>query len=336
MKTILFVVLLFGSFYSFSAYNSQTEYTDTSKIELVTKVDNEFILDYLFIDSGTYVQLYEVKKDYFLKIISENDVSTVYPLRFQAKKLYRDVHGNVYVLTDDKAYEIECSTFVMINKQYTLQEFKDQIECLITQTPDYSIKFNLKQLPPEYDLMVYLSNGESRKMIDIDNQATSNIIPFYKASERQKYDYFLSTTKDKSLHEANMDYYSRNHKQKQIHLMKITTVAEDSLVYIFDLWNSKLFTYYLNSFTATEQKLDLKENHEYEVYHDEFSGGYYLIDTEKGVLTVHSVNKETGAFQKPIIVHGMQYEKDIKINNGYVYFLKLNDAGYNKLYRFQL
>ena len=98
------------------------------------------------------------------------------------------------------------------------------------------------------------------------------------------------------------------------------TFNVDSLLYTFDLVNRKLICYNLQSNTVKDILFQMKKVKNPQVVFDVVSKKFYQPVFEFGRLIMYQINPTTGAVTEVLIVKGFQFEKRVKINNGFVYF----------------
>jgi hypothetical protein len=331
---------------------------DSNENPQITKIageQNEDILDYIFLDHNRYIQLTKIKKTYFLKVPEDNNVVKVYPLDIVPKSLYKDVAGKIYVLTKEKAFQIAIYPTLEFKVFYTVAQFENNISKLIVSTNSYTISNYLDRKSNAYGLIQTNVSDGTTKILTYQSPSASNqqIYNPEKVGKRKDYN---SVNRNRSYYEPNLTFIKTGKMTRQtrsgsyststynppkaanieLYNSKNVYFSIDSLLYTFDLMNNKMNIY--NIFSSTLKVLDYKPQHgdQSEFIFDKTTNNVFQSVIVKGVLTIYKIDLKTGNSEQFAQMNIIGFEKNIKINNGEIYFTKTTESGFNKLYRVSL
>lgn len=74
----------------------------------------------------------------------------------------------------------------------------------------------------------------------------------------------------------------------------------------------------------------------FEVLFDEVNEEIYCYDKTAPTVELYKINSDNGILERSILLEEVRFPKQISIFNGWLYFVKINDAKFNKLYRVKI
>ncbi|MBI1837311.1 MAG: hypothetical protein HYR91_08610 [Flavobacteriia bacterium] len=331
---IAIVILTF----SFSIKSTRFKQNTFQAIEIdsvvkIAGIQNEFIIDYQFLENNVYVEISKIKKNYYLKTVDANNTAESHLLDIKPTDLVKDVSGNVYVLTKDKAYQLKINPFVDFDCFYTMEHFNKFIANTIQIKPDYVLTQNIDKNTKEYSVLLNKKDSETQKIVTINylNSISYNAYEQKTRGSKEIYKHaagYRRYFKD----QYSWSYDRRNVNLRTSPLINISSYSQDSLIYTFDLLNKVLIT--TNIVTGELKELNLALNHDDkpQVQFDEFTKEYFLTANEKGIFVVYKINLKDGTFTDKFTVKSHLFPEKIKINDGIVYFTSIGENGFSKLY----
>ncbi|GEM_PF-5577845 len=340
MKTIFFLILICCSQLVFGNKSSKVidrmnnfeiKYFQNSESDSLLQIggnENEQIIDYLFIDKNNFIQLSKKKKSFFLKIPEEDNTLMLYPLDIVPERLYKDISGNIYILTLEKVYQIKIHPTLEFTSFYTKEYFNQYISKIVVKTDNFIIAELINSENKIYSLSKINENETSKKIVEINyKDNVSNLLYVFPFNRKHKNPYLSPYN-----NEANY-LYNQPVNSYESSLINISSFHKsDSLIYTFDLLNKKIRITNLNTNNFNEIDIRLVDGKKPQITYDEMSYIFYLSVFEKGILAIYKINLEDGTLSSKLRLNNISFEENIKINNDSLYFTKRNDSGFNKLY----
>ncbi len=340
MKTLFFPLIFFvlSILYSFKneinqIYPTQTT-TEIDSIVKIAGVQNEFVIDYQFLENNLYLQISKIKKDYYLKTFDANNQIETHLLDIKPTSLFKDASGKIYILTKNKAFHLKLNPFIELDSYYTLDYFDKFIANAIQVKQDYILTQSIDKTTKEYSVFINKKDSPIQKMLNIN---------YLNAISYNAYEQKTRGSKEIYKHAAGYKRYYLDLKNTQVFnnynvnlrtspSINIASYTLDSLIYTFDLLNNKLITTNIHSTIQTEYNLELFHENKPQIQLDEFTKEFFISTYEKGSFVVYKVNLNDGTLNEKFILKTHLYPDNIKINDGVIYFTSISEMGFSKLY----
>lgn len=316
----------------------------SKKYQLVYKERNEFIIDYFPMPKSKLLLLTKIGKNRFLKLLDENDsLEQKISLSINPTELFLDALGNFHVLTKDSVYQIWLtdSEFKLM-KPYPYLEFQKNISNMIAVESDNIFYKNMTKHNQSFVIDVF-NKTNGRKMV----YNSFDEIKFKSAVEHYNeivYTYH-SVTPDYlniiklGLWDGNISKLGETSGLLQKIVWYKNIIARPINVYAYGMLNGivvvdgfkkelSVINYQDFSTYSITTKFDCSGNFYYDYFFDEL-----YTYTKKGSISVNKIDVKTGELTSSVELSDILLPRNIKISNGWVYFLVLDESGYNRLFK---
>ncbi len=291
-------------------------------------------IDYIFIHDNILILNYDMYEKKYKILLLKNFKDTIIkenlPKSFRPKNLYIDCLENSHLICNDTAYQIKIDSLkISFPFKVDIEHFNKTILDCICEIDDYLIfKKNNNEYLHEY-YSISKTNGEYKNLITLDER--------YKEREFKKYISWLIKNR---LLNGNISARIRFEK---------TIMYNPSYFFISKIGNKIfLFNHESGFIEIYSEKLILikkipieyykNKNWKEEIIFDKETNKVYTTLSNDGKINLSEINLLNGKLCHNIIIPIM-FPYNIKINNGYLYFIHhdFNDENTkNKLYRMNL
>lgn len=353
MKTILLFFIGYSS--ALFAINP-IENGDSLTIEKIGGEVNEHIIDYTFNTKKECVQLSCLKKQYYIKILKNDNSVLTYPIDFLAKKIYQQPGGEIYLTDENQLFHVLFDPFQLVLVEKASDFLKKENDVIqrtdsttIVKFYDYKTKtYGLEYIKGENErkILVYTNQELTKEELYRPEQIGKRTPNYNQLQESKMYNplaptSYRSTIKNYSGYKNVSSFSSSFEKVSPVDyskklMQKITYFEQDSMIYSFNEMNLTMLTYNLKSDSVNSFQLDLNTDQDFTIIYDEIEDQFYATFFEKGSLIIDKISNEDGSVQQEVKVSGVTFEKNIKICGNELYYTRLNESGFAKLYRVKL
>lgn len=313
-----------------------------TKYNLLSDVENEFIIDYYPLPSGNVLLLARTGKKHYLKILKDgqekfNEIQLVH----KPERLFLDPFGNFHILTKDSTCQIWLTdNEFKLMKTYPYSEFQKNILNMIAVDSNNVFYKNITKHNQLFVIDVFnKANGQKIVYNSFDEIGFKNASGYYNEIIAT---YYATVPENENLIELNVwggELIELAQNWKMIQLIgwftkiisrPINVCAFGMLdnLLVLDGFKKELLLINYNDFSIKSviPTFDFSGH----FYHDYFFDEVYTY-TKKGSITVNKIDINTGKLTDAIELSDILLPRNIKVSNGWVYFLVLDESGYNKL-----
>jgi ACT domain-containing protein len=325
---------------------------NSDKVEKIHKRSGA-IIDFGFYNENILL-LYKQRSTLKLQLLDEHDkVLSEKKLKFKHGQLIKDCMGNTHLLTKDSICQIVVDSNRLLFYRFGIKQYEDYLQPCVAMTTQKSF---FKQITTKHN------QGILYFTIDKISQEKTQLINIYdKLAEqyaRSHYysiiAYYYSVTSEVSnaialgMWSGNLIELAVNHDLVQMIGFYINFAAkpifaplhqvQDS-VYLFNYFQDSLLVY--DKHAQLTRSLQMNHHHEKgfvkELIVDEERENIYAKFNIQGLSYLKRVDVNTGLFVETYKLEQNIYPENIKIKNGYVYYIhkEINDT-YTRLYRQKL
>ncbi len=322
---------------------------DGKRIKEVSAEENDNILDYYSLGKNTFLVLKKKLRDYQLTIEGVDTVYKTYPINdIKPKSLFLDVFGNFHLVCTDSIRQIYIADTLQIITVIDEKTFKNKLFPLIITNDSLVVRFDFSNHNKKY-LLSKLQGAESKVALKIFSELEENvarhnyseIIALYHATAPFVQNIILhdswngdvlSLAINDDLIELVSEY--KNLRAKEI---KVETFAIKNSLLTFDFLNDSLTVQNINGDRLHQTKLTVSnKGFTKEVVLDRDQNIFYAYSLNSGIVTLDKLNLQTGTTTESYELKGVTYPKNLKVIDGWAYFINLNKNGFHKLYRIEL
>ncbi|MBS1651130.1 MAG: carboxypeptidase-like regulatory domain-containing protein [Bacteroidetes bacterium] len=312
--------------------NLLNEIIVSTKTEITNPLSN--IIDYGFIENKIVLLNYK-KLPYKSEVIVLNellDTLAISKLNFEPQSLFKDCFKNINIFSKDSSYQIAYqNNHIYIYKPYFIQEYKKLIGNCITSTNNaiYFIKKFGEILISNTNFHPFLSKNSSLSYFYIDKHNKKKISLFDvedKKHTRERKD-------DNDMQKKIGGVYSNPNVvfRETVLLDEVFAplfLINDS-IFVFDFINNEI-NIFRNNTIISQFEIDFHKTKTWkrEIQLDEIQHKFYskYIDDDK-IIYKH-IHYNNGLVEKSYIMPSL-FCIDIKIMNGYAYYLMKNKNSFN-------
>ncbi|MEN8957096.1 MAG: carboxypeptidase-like regulatory domain-containing protein, partial [Flavobacteriales bacterium] len=324
-----------------------TEFTVTSKrIRKISGEKDEYILDYLVQLDGNMVVLKKYKRDYYLSL---EGIDTVYLQKKidypSPKKLMEDCYGNIQLICKDSVRQYWIDKNIQCLYTYSHKAFEDFLEPLIYCDESSVIAKNFVN----HNKRFLLSLKEKGKPLTVvyetwDKEAEKVAAGWY--NQIIAHYHFTCGSQNiitDGMWDGNVISLQTDGKSNQFiswylkvkaRELNIQSFSDSKGLVVFDLQKDSIVTVskkgkLINSVTTDIKKINLSTK----ITQDKLLNKYYSYQADKSWLYLYEINPKTGKTNQVLKLKEVTFVKNVKVHNGWVYFVRAKKNGFQKLYR---
>ena len=318
----------------------------TNGIKRIIGSKNEHIIDYQPLPEDHFYTLKSIGRSYFLCLENLTQLITQKEINFKPESLYRDFLGNIHILSKDSVYQIFLDGELKLLHAYPKQYFESFLKPVVATSKNGIFSEAFTSFNQQYDLFHKNAQKDFETILHLKDSVGEfiaretyyRIISAYNKSETIMTNLIMNgvwdgdiaklcsavtapliglyKTRSRPLNISSTD------RGKQV----LTFDFLNHLIYHIDKDNSKYSSIEMSSF---ENYNKLKLLPDYEV------SKYYLSYEIKGICHIYEIDPDTGIIEEKKEVKGASFLRNMKINNGVLYFLNpVND--FQKLFQTKL
>ncbi|MBE9466697.1 MAG: hypothetical protein IMY72_00050, partial [Bacteroidetes bacterium] len=330
----------------------------SNKIEKILGQKPFYIIDYELYNDNILLLALKNAKSSKKELILMNyigDVICQRKVNKSSKKLFKDCTGNIQLLTNDSAFQINFTPSpknIQLLYPITLKKFETiLLPCLAVDSNKYFFYDNFY-------------NKQGVVYYDIDNQAKKKKVITYIISKEklnhlknennylfEKYGYTqneMISIKGKSLIAKSKNMAMTRHKEsnisydKEIFFTPINSFFSiiKNQVAIFNFVDSQIEFYNFHDSLINNIKIEFNKypNWQKKIFIDGVTNKAYTHYRKNGISTISEIDINTACLISTIKIPNFQFVEKIKIRNGYIYFLYKNNLlmEYKKLYKMMM
>ena len=309
---------------------------------------NENILDYLINPiENSIIILKSIEEKYYISYKNDS-VSWDFELRCVPISLNLDCLGNSFLHSKDSAYQFHISK--QLNFQYisviSSSDYRVFIEYLISKTSKnvYFARTSLdrqkftviSQEKNNYTEIIYAETNESTYTIS-KNQFNEIVSLYYSSTEdsenlilKGKWDGNYSTLCTNSDLKKMINHYKLFFTEAKASCFGLGMIDHLSII---NFNNDQIIKIKYGSHLIKVIPIDTKKLKNKIILHDYFYDEIYILATDHRQLSLFKLNEKNGLTVKIGEFDGVYSPTKIKIYGDSYYYLKRNEAGFNKLYQ---
>ena len=345
--TLKHIFLLFENSNSIDEVVISAKYNHERQKKIAGKFD-ENIIDYIVNPtSNTLITIKSYKKEYFIDFKNDTIFKT-HKLTFKPTSIELDCVGNIHILTLDSAFQIYFTENFEIQFITTTSKkiYNSAISKLVSMNENVvyyqrnmfeNTRYVLTKQPKD-DLKTELYATSDESTYSIPKQKHIEIISEYYSTVEDSNNIIRLGTWD-----GDYSLLAINESiDEKISLCKNTFIKPVVSCYSFGMLeyictinlNQKILLKidYENEY-KTVLPIDIKNLKNIILSYDYFYDKVYIICSNGKTKMIFSLNEKTGNIQKTGDFEGIVFANHIKIYGDAFYYLKRNDAGFNKLYK---
>lgn len=305
-----------------------------SPVKKVISKDNLLILDFDFYGDSLLLLQKSPERGYFIEIKNESEEKGIrQKLPFRPKSIEYDCFGNIQILGKDSVFQLtfQENDFHLIDS-YSMDDYKKLIRpCVAENTQDYVFK----AIGEHGKSIIYsmyskdtLDKAKTYEILDLDGwkvaaQYYIEIITLYNSSVT-----YGDNIINNGIWDGDMKKLNESPKLNQMIIFydKILSKPLYSPVFnykddfiLFDHTNNRIK--YLNK--EGEMPIEYHDSRKWIdlILYDKWTHKFVTFFKNKGLFTAHEINLKEGKLEKGIILEENAYPENLKIKNGYMYYL---------------
>jgi len=299
-----------------------------SRIKKVSVKNNENILDYLDLGREMFLVLKKRKSKYYVSIEGVDTVYRDIPLKkWKPKSLFKDCLGNIHLLCKDSVRQLYLGEKLQSVSTISHLEFNQFLKTSIYMDDSVLISYSFANHNKKYRVF----STKKRKIRTI-----------YQAfdMEAEKVAHSLYDDNDPmNKGETRRERFERKSWYKQVigKEIYVKTYVNNKLLYTFDFFNKNLQINNVKGESLHKTKFYFNVKKEKgKVLLDKYKNVFYSYTTNNGIVSLEKMDVKSGEVTSKFTLKEHTFPKKVKVLNGWVYFIKINRAGFHKLYRVEI
>lgn len=309
---------------------------------------NENILDYIINPiANSITSIYSYKDQYYLGYFNDSVIKN-YPLTVHPESLFLDCSGNTFILTKDSAYQIYVSnqTEYVTIASMTLNIFNYTIKNLVYKTDknlyyekisDYNQRYIVsKQYDKSYQKYIYSTFDLTS--YNLSRKDFMDLLYLYHTSVEEneniirlgKWDGDLTQLAINKEIDIQLAHYKNTFAKAHVESYAFGMINH---LCIINLNQNQLIKINYESDFKTITPIDVRALKNIKILYDYYFDKLYILASCQGSKTVFQLNEKSGILTKLGNFEGIYAPTNIKVYGNTIYYLKRNDAGFNKLYK---
>jgi hypothetical protein len=306
------------------------------KVQVVNEDSKQWILDYELIGEKEILLLLMEKNKRYLQLIDEHDNKVVAKTKVDSKyrRFYRDCFGNIYLLSDDNAFQIFLvdEELILLYEQ-SMQDFSGLIEKVVLTVPNYfftkevsardknvvyyQIDTAARQASVFYNVIDEIGKELQKEQIELFREAGGDLTMSVSASSKSS----IAKSENRPEQVARMGYLLNEHILSQEPYVPLMRVSNN--LYLFDHISDKVLTYHLNGALIKEHPIDYHNNKDWmkNIFSDEEKQRCFTVFSKNGRMTLKEFGPEMESFSRSIVLEKHLYPSKISVRGDKIYYL---------------
>ncbi|MBN4072407.1 carboxypeptidase-like regulatory domain-containing protein [Crocinitomix catalasitica] len=326
----------------------------SERIKPVAVKYNHHILDYIFSGRDQFLVLKKIKRKRFLCVDGLDTTFAQFAVDVRVNRITVDCQQNIFLIGKDSAYQIYVENRINYISSISAKEYKKVIEPCIHEEMG---RFYVSEYRHHNKTVVFYStykdgssqkellrieDGEYRKTAEIEFR---EIMSLYSASTPESENIIQNGLWGGDVYELINVYTSRTFFDK-VAFFKQQIAREivcprfldaDKNIIIFDHINDHILSLKDEAIILADF-FDFHYSKYYadEILQDKVKSKYYAVFNQRGNLEIREIDTKSGETKVALKLDEIGFPELIKVNNGYLYFVKFQGTGFAKLYRVKI
>lgn len=324
----------------------------SERIKPVVERFNANVLDYYLYKNGRVLTLTSFRNKHKLNLEIADEVYADFNLTLnKPSEIYLDYHENLHIIGKDSAYQFILSENELKYIDGTSTNIFDELLRPVLYTNDeYMLTGDYYNHNKIYKLIKTYKDNQHQSVIhtvaDLEALKTANnyyysIINLYNRTTRAEHNIIsngiwtgdlthLGETSDL----IQLITWFKNIVSSELN---VNTFIDDSLLTIFDFENQIIQKIKLDDTSKEEIKINSTLNlKRFKVIKDDVTNEYYCYNKKNPTINLYKIDPENGEVNSALEMNEVTFPKNLKVFNGWLYFIKINDALFNKLYKIKV
>ena len=321
----------------------------SKRINKVAGDKNEYILDYIIQMDGNIVALKKYKNEYYISLEGIDSVYSQKKIDYsKPEKITEDCYGNIQLLCKDSVRQFWINKTIQCLYTYSYKSYNEFLKPLIYCDEKSVIAGKFSNHNKKYQLILK-EKGIPRELIyqTWDKEAEKVAAEWY----NQIISHYYSTCGLQNLIEDGMwdgnlvalqtdpesNQYISFYLKIRAREMNIQSFSDSKGLFVFDLQEDSITAVNRKGEILNKTNTDIKTiNLSTTITQDKLLDKYYYYQGDKGWLFLYEINPITGNTTQVLKLKEVTFVKNVKIHNGWVYFVRAKRNGFQKLYRVSL
>ncbi|MCG8577535.1 MAG: carboxypeptidase-like regulatory domain-containing protein [Flavobacteriales bacterium] len=326
----------------------------SERIKPVDERPNHHILDYIFSGKDQFLILKKIKRQRYLSVDGLDTTFAQFPVDVNVQKIFVDCQQNIHLVGKDSAYQIYLDNKITYISSMSTDDFDEKIApCILEefgsfyrseyQNHNKTVNFySITKDASSFHLIKTIEDEEYRKSAELEYQ---KIIGMYNAVTPEFDNIIKMNIWDGDVYSL-INVYTSTEFFDQIAFFKQQIAREivcphfltkDKTILVFDHINDEILEL-KNHVKTRSDFFDFHDSKYYanDILQDKVLNRYYAVYNQKGNLVLKEIDLDNGTTKNVLSLDEIAFPELIKVNNGFLYFVKFQGTGFAKLYRVKL
>ena len=303
---------------------------NTKRIKKVSVKDNDNVLDYYSLGENTFLVLKSSHKKYFLAIEGIDTIYKTYPINeLKPKSLFLDVFGNFHLICKDSVRQFHFDSTLCFVNVVSTSTFLNLIKPLIFVTDANTFSYKYSNHNKKYSILINFKKA----LYEIFDEESANYA-FHFLTQNFGRDEAVRAKNGSDLKSSRDAFVAKVFYKKMLaRELKVYTFFYNNNILVYNLEFKTLNILNLKGDEVSNHSLGIDYN---KVILDKRQNKFYAYSINSGIVALNKLNLKTGKTTDSYELKGVTFPKNLKIINGWAYFIKINRAEFHKLYRMSL
>ena len=320
----------------------------SKKIKPVVERFNANVIDYIPFKNGRLLTVCSLRNKFKILIEANDEVIEEFDLDInRVQELLTDVFGNYQLVCKDSTYQIVLSEELIKQAVIPTEDFDEKIRNIVYNDNKSIVNSFLSNHNKAFRLIKKTRGDENPKIIH-------SIIDLEALKEANRYYNLIVNTYNNSVPDefniitngiwtGDLTHLGENEKlitmimwYNNIMSKKINvhSFPHNDSILIFDLDNYLIKSIGESGEIFSQIPIDNQVQLKYfKILRDPITNNFFCYDPRNATLELYEINLKKGTLTPCLTLDGVRFPRKIKVFNGWMYFIELNDASFNKLYR---
>jgi hypothetical protein len=326
----------------------------SERIRPVAVKYNHHILDYIFSGRDQFLVLKKIKKRRFLCVDGLDTTFAQFPVEVKVNRIKVDCQQNIFLIGKDSAYQIYVDNNIRYISAISIKNYKKVIEPCITE--EMGLFYASEYRNHNKTLVFYSTYKDGSRMKEIlrvedeEYRKTAElefreILGMYNAATPEHENVIKHNSWDGDVYSLINIHTGRAFFEK-VAFFKQQIAREivcpkfldaEKNIIVFDHINDLILSLKEEAIiTADFFDFHYSKYYSDEILQDKVREKYYAVFNQRGNLQLHEIDITTGETKVALYLEEIAFPELIKVNNGYLYFVKFQGTGFAKLYRVKI
>lgn len=304
---------------------------DGERIKKVSVKTMDNILDYHSIGENTLLILKKSKNYYQLTIEGIDTIYKTFEISsFKPKSIFQDVFGNLHLICKDSIRQIYIDSLLFVPYTISRSDFEGIIKRLLLVSDSIAYKYAFFNYNKKYQIR----NTYNDVLYEAYDQKSEEFITAFLNQKPM-----TTLRKNVSLLRIPRDQFGYRTLYLQVlnRDLQVQTFAVNNLLITFNLYNDTLIVHKTPSKVIFKKGLkSLVNKSTKKIILDKVNNEFYAYSIKNGIVTLDKIDLQSGTSIESYKLSGISFPENLKIIDGWAYYLKSNKKGIHGLYRFSL